>query len=201
MWERNFKTKKGFTLIELLVVIAIIGILAGIILTALGGARATARDAKRIVELRSIHQALELYFIQYGSYPDEDTCDTSIGSGPNQATSCTTTNCDQSCAASVWDPYLGGIHNRLVGTGLSSDLPVDPINGRLRGRLYIYRYEPVCNQTQDLEQGQIYSCPSNGQTFPNRNCCAYRLSVNLEQGNNVTFRIFVDEEGQALFLK
>lgn len=56
------KKSKGFTLIELLVVIAIIGILAGIVLVSLGGARASARDGRRQADLNSIKLAMELYY-------------------------------------------------------------------------------------------------------------------------------------------
>lgn len=66
---KNLKHKKGFTLIELLIVVAILGLLASIVLVGLGGARARARDARRISDLREIQNALELYYSAKGVYP------------------------------------------------------------------------------------------------------------------------------------
>lgn len=63
------KNKKGFTLIELLVVIAIIGILSTLSVIALNSARARARDAKRIADIRQIQTALEMYYNVESVYP------------------------------------------------------------------------------------------------------------------------------------
>jgi type II secretion system protein G len=61
--------QKGFTLIELLVVISIIGLLASVVLVSLNGARAKARDARRIADLHQMVVALELYYNANGFYP------------------------------------------------------------------------------------------------------------------------------------
>lgn len=55
------KKSRGFTLIELLVVIAIIGILAVVILAALGTARKAAADAKRAETTRNVMTAVETW--------------------------------------------------------------------------------------------------------------------------------------------
>jgi prepilin-type N-terminal cleavage/methylation domain-containing protein len=67
---REMKKDKAFTLIELLVVIAVIGMLSSIVLVSLKGVRAKARDAQRVATLNQIRVALELYYDQYGTYPD-----------------------------------------------------------------------------------------------------------------------------------
>jgi len=54
--------KKAFTLVELLVVIAIIGLLATLSVLSLNNARAKARDAKRVADVKQMMTALELYF-------------------------------------------------------------------------------------------------------------------------------------------
>lgn len=63
------KTQKGFTLIELLVVVAIIGLLSSVVLSSLNSARAKARDAQRLSDIRQIQTALELYYNDNGKYP------------------------------------------------------------------------------------------------------------------------------------
>jgi prepilin-type N-terminal cleavage/methylation domain-containing protein len=74
------KNKKGFTLIELLVVIAIIGILATLAVVSLQQARKSARDAKRIADVKQMQTALELYFNDWQEYPADVISGSSISS-------------------------------------------------------------------------------------------------------------------------
>ena len=61
--------KKAFTLIELLVVIAVIALLSTLSVVALSNARAKARDARRLSDIKQIQTALEMYLDDAGIYP------------------------------------------------------------------------------------------------------------------------------------
>jgi len=62
--------KKGFTLVELLVVIAIISILTIITVSQFQTARRKANDVARKSDLNSLNKALQMYFADYGEFPE-----------------------------------------------------------------------------------------------------------------------------------
>ncbi len=61
--------RKGFTLIELLVVITIIGLLSTLAVVSLNSARAKARDAKRVYDVKQLQTGLDLYLADGTNYP------------------------------------------------------------------------------------------------------------------------------------
>ena len=133
MSDKFFNTKiknqnnRAFTLIELLVVVAIIGILSSVVLASLNTARAKARDARRISDLRQIRIALEAYFADNGYYPPS--------------------GCGWDCNAyyfssdSSWDTFKGHLSPYMA------NLPKDPINssgcGPWTDGCYSYSYGNV----------------------------------------------------------
>ncbi len=122
------RSPKGFTLIELLVVIAIIGILASIVLVSLNGARAKARDARRLSDLRSVEKALELYYASNDTYPT--SCGGTTNAWKGHGSNFSDCNTD----------YIEGL------TPYMAVLPIDPSGDSTQG--YIYR---VATSKQDYK--------------------------------------------------
>lgn len=71
--------RQGFTLIELLVAMTIIAILSGLALVSYQGARKTARDGKRKVDLEQIRSALEMCYADENEYPSSIDSGVSCG--------------------------------------------------------------------------------------------------------------------------
>lgn len=73
MFYKDLKFGKGFTLVELLVVMAILAILVSIALVSFRSSQARGRDAQRKSDLKQMASALELFYSDYGKYPDGAT--------------------------------------------------------------------------------------------------------------------------------
>ncbi len=64
------KNKKGFTIIELLVVMSIICVLSGIAIRLFTSSRMKASDTAAKVDLRNVMEFLDIYYLNYDTYPE-----------------------------------------------------------------------------------------------------------------------------------
>lgn len=68
--------EEGFTLVELLVVIAILGILAAVVVFAVGGIKDKGQNQACAIDARTLRTAEEAYATQHdGSYASQDSTD------------------------------------------------------------------------------------------------------------------------------
>jgi len=63
------RSRYGFTLVEILVVIAIIAILAGVLLSALGGVQKSGQKTKANSLMQSFARACDMFALDHGRYP------------------------------------------------------------------------------------------------------------------------------------
>ncbi len=109
--------KKGFTLIELLVVISIIGILVGLSVFGLQGARKASRDAVRKADLEQLRSGLGMYKADCNTYPatlDLSSSTSLVGDGTSSP-SCLATN--TYIAATPVDPISPAARYVYIATG------------------------------------------------------------------------------------
>jgi prepilin-type N-terminal cleavage/methylation domain-containing protein len=83
MLERA-RNEEGFTLIELMIVIVILGVLAGIVLFAVGGITDRGTSAACKTDVSTIQTGVEAYFAKNGVYPPDLVPSLTDPAGGNQ---------------------------------------------------------------------------------------------------------------------
>lgn len=128
---RTNSAKSSFTLVEILVVVAVIGVLAGLVLAAAGGAQKKAARSQAQAQIRTMMVALERYRSDRGAYPEAITF-SRTALYTNLTNYMSFQNSQTNSAGEVLDPY-----------------GVEP---------YRYRSPAVATRSMTSESFEIWSC-------------------------------------------
>lgn len=118
--------KRGFTIVEVMVVIVVISIVASVIFVGSQDSGRRSRDAERKTDLKTLQNAVELYRLKYGRYPQgcrgaTTAINQSNWSGHSGTYACASGN-----------EYIIGLAPEFIPA-----LPVDPkLNGANSGYVY-----------------------------------------------------------------
>jgi len=115
MSMRHTNSNRAFTLVELVVVISILAILSGVLVPRVTNHMRSARDARRLADIKIIRNAIEQYHMDKTEYPGANT----------------------NSAFGGWDvSHDGNFIQELVDTGYLEKTTLDPRNDST----YHYRY-------------------------------------------------------------
>lgn len=121
---------RGFTIIELLVVVAVIALLVSVAVALFSNARAKSRDARRVADVRELHDALAIYVTNARTFPN-----------PTPAGGICLTGSD-------------AVSTALVGTDAIRTIPLDPRqncgSGPPAEANPHYRYESLTGSTYKI---------------------------------------------------
>lgn len=144
------KTHAGFTLIELLVVIAIIGILAALVLVALGNARDKAHDARVKSNLGQMRRLVEIYY-------------DSNGASYLNFTACAETPNATNCANSGIEDSITAINADMADIGATTNYTSDTVDFCLQSTLASDAAASACiDSTANTILLDDYYCASGG---------------------------------------
>ncbi len=110
--------RRGFTLIELVIVISVLAILSGVLVPRVANHMKSARDARRLADIKTIRNAIEQYYLDKGDFP----------------------RANANSAYGGWDvSHDGNFITALREHGYLEEMPSDPINdGTYHYRYYVY---------------------------------------------------------------
>ena len=111
-------TRRGFSLIELVVVLSVLAILSGVLVPRVTTHMKSARDARRLADIKTIRNAVEQFYMDKGEYP---------APAPNSL-------------FGGWDAsHDGNFIPTLVQEGYLAEELADPINdGTYHYRYFVY---------------------------------------------------------------